>query len=236
MTDSLELVQIGDEERLPSELLIDWVSLTDGLPDAWGDWMPFLAFGVPYNQIAKIFGIDRSTITHALNGNKDFARRVSQVKKMIKRQLHYVWLDQKAVTAWKNVDYFLSLDPLAKDEEDKYIIKNETTRRMMFQEKAKMTRFVLQQLGLHVQRHEVVHHTPQPMFMGDETLAAYVVERVRNVMESGEERDVEVIAAKYKYIEGYSEQETLPMEPIGEELDTEAPYDKTNSGRQLRVE
>ena len=230
MTDNLEIVQVGDEERLPSELMIDWVSVTDGLPDNWADWMPFLAFGVPYAQIARIFGIDKSGITHALNGNKDFARRVAQVRKMIKRQLHYVWLDQKAVVAWKNIDYYLTLDPLEKDEDDKYIVKSEATRRMMFQEKAKMTRFVLQQLGLHVQRHEVVHHTPQPMFLGDETLAQYVVEKVKDVMLAGEERDVDVIAAQYKYIESAGDLEYLPIKPEGEEVDIEPAYDDLRGG------
>lgn len=226
MTDDMELVQLGDEERLPSELMIDWLSLAEGLPSNWGDWLPFLAFGVPYVQIAKIFGIDKSTITHAINGNKDFARRVAQVRKMVKRQLHYVWLDQKAVVAWKNIDYYLTLDPFEKDEDDKYVIKAEATRRMMFQEKAKMTRFVLQQLGLHVQRHEVVHHTPQPMFLGDETLAQYVVEKVKEIATGEEERDVEVIAAQYRYVEGVEDQEYEPLTPSDEELESEAAYSR----------
>ena len=89
-----------------------------------------------------------------------------------------------------------------------------------------MTRFVLQQLGLHVQRHEVVHHTPQPMFLGDETLARYVVEKVKDVMDSEETRDVEVIAAEYRYIEGVGDQEYEPLTQSEEEKETEAPYDK----------
>lgn len=227
MTEDMSLLQIdGEDERMPSELMIDWMNLTDGLPSNWGDWLPFLAFGVPYVQIAKIFNIDKSTITHALTGNKDFARRVAQVRKMVKRQLHYVWLDQKAVAAWKNIDYYLSLDPFAKDEDDKYIVKSEATRRMMFQEKAKMTRFVLQQLGLHIQRYEVVHHTPQPMFLGDETLAQYVIERVRDVVDGNENRDVDLIAAEYRYIEGTG-QDYEPVVPTGDdEIESEAPYDR----------
>ena len=226
MTQELDLVQLGDDERLPSELMIDWVGLTEGLPPNWADWMPFLAFGVPYAQIGRIFGIDPTGITHAMNGNKDFARRVSQVRKMVKRQLHYVWLDQKAVVAWKNIDYYLTLDPLEKDEDGKYVVKSEATRRMMFQEKAKMTRFVLQQLGLHIQRHEVVHHTPQPMFLGDETLAQYVVEKVKEIASGDdEERDVEIIAAKYRYVEGVEDQEYEPLTPSDEEKESETPYD-----------
>lgn len=225
MTEEFSLVQVGDDKRLPSELMIDWVALTRDIRDAWADWMPFLVFGVPYTQIAKIFGIDRSTITHAINGNKDFARRVAQGRKMVKRQLHYVWLDQKAIVAWKNIDYYLTLDPLEKDEEDMYVIPAEATRRMMFQEKAKMTRFVLQQLGLHIQRHEVVHHTPQPMFLGDATLAQYVVERVKDIVKSEEVRDVETIAAEYRYIVG-DEAEMEELQPSKEEQESEAPYDK----------
>lgn len=224
--ESLDLVQLGDEERLPSELMIDWMRITEGLPESWADWMPFLAFGVPYAQIAKLHGCDKSAITHALNGNKDFARRVAQVRKMVKRQLHYVWLDQKAVAAWKNIDYYLALDPLETDEEGQYVVKNEATRRMMFQEKAKMTRFVLQQLGLHIQRHEVVHHAPQPMFLGDETLAQVVVERVRDLMAGEEERDVDVIASEYRYIEGVEVEDYAEVEPVGDEEESEAPYDR----------
>lgn len=221
----IELVQVSDDERIPSELMIDWVALTRDIRDEWADWMPFLVFGVPYVQIARIFGVDKSTITHALKGNADFARRVAQGRSMVKRQLHYVWLDQKAITAWKNIDYYLELNPLERDEDGAYIVKSEATRRMMFQEKAKMTRFVLQQLGLHVQRHEVTHHTPQPMFLGDETLAQYVVERVSSIMSNEEERDVEVIAAEYRYITG-GDSETEPMIMTDEEKESEAPYDR----------
>jgi len=226
MTEEISLVQVGDDERMPSELMIDWVSLSEGLPSNWGDWMPFLAFGVPYVQIANIFGIDKSTITHALNGNKDFARRVSQARKMVKRQLHYVWLDQKAVMAWKNLDYYLTLDPFEKDEDEHYVIKTAAERRMMFQEKAKMTRFVLQQLGLHIQRHEVIHHTPQPMFMGDETLAQYVVDRVKDLVKGDEERDIDILAAEYRYVEGAGEQDYEDMTPMEDEIESEAPYDR----------
>jgi len=229
MTDSLALVQVGDEERLPSELLIDWESLTRDIREEWADWMPFLAFGVPNTQIARIFGIDKSTISHALNGNKEFAMRVAQARKMIKRQLHYVWLDQKAVNAWKNIDYYLNIDPFETDEEGQYIVKTESMRRAMFQEKAKMTRFVLQQLGLHVQRYEVTHNTPQPMFLGDETLAQYVVDRVKSVMSGEEERDVETIAAQYRYIIGDNreyDEDAVDIELSEEEEASEAPYDR----------
>lgn len=232
MVDTLDLVQVSDEERLPSELLIDWEALTRNVRDEWADWMPFLVFGVPQVQIARIFDIDKSTITHALHGNKDFARRVAQGRKMVKRQLHYVWLDQKAVAAWRNIDYYLAVDPFEKNEDGQYI-HNATMRRAMFQEKAKMTRFVLQQLGLHVQRYEVTHTTPQPMFLGDETLAQYVVERVKDVMTGEEERDVETIAAKYRFITGVGDDDIEDMVLTEEEEETERPYDRKSDASKF---
>ena len=54
-----------------SELMIDWLALSDGLMDNHADWLPFLVFGVPYVTIADIFGCDKSNITHALNNHKD---------------------------------------------------------------------------------------------------------------------------------------------------------------------
>lgn len=225
MDDNLAIVQFSDASREPSDLLIDWVSLSDGINDTWADWLPFLVFGVPYVQIAKIFGVDKSAITHAINGNKDFARRIAQGRKMVKRQLHYVWLDQKAVAAWRNIDYFLSLDPLEIDDEGKYVVKDAGTRRMMFQEKAKMTRFVLQQLGLHVQKYEVTHNVPQPMFMGDQTLASFVVDRVRSIVNGEDSRDVDVIAAEFRDVTDEYEEFTMTEE----ESNTERPYDRKSA-------
>lgn len=224
MSDNLEIVQFEDQPREVSDLMIDWMALSDGLHESWADWLPFLVFGVPYVQIAKIFGVDKSAITNALKFNTDFAKRVSQGRKIVKRQLHYVWLDQKAVNAWKNIDYYLNLDPYEKDDGGDYIYPS-SERRAMFQEKAKMTRFVLQQLGLHVQRHEVLHHTPQPMFMGDNILAEQVINRVKEIM-SGDEnnRDIEAISAEYRVITGRPSDEVEEFEPTEEEGEIEAPY------------
>ena len=111
---------------------------------------------------------------------------------------------------------------MATDDEGIYVVKDAATRKMMFQEKAKMTRFVLQQLGLHIQRHEVMHNVPQPMFMGDETLATFVVERVKSVMRDDGDRDVEVIAAEFYDI---TDRHT-GFEMTDEEAETERPYDK----------
>ena len=226
MSDELSLMAIDDHERAVSDLMIDWMALSEGLPDGEADWLPFLVFGVPYVQIAKIFGIHKSTITKALNNHPDFARRVAQGRKMVKRQLHYLWLDQKAVMAWQGVDYYLSLDPFEKDENGEYV--NEVgVRRVMFQEKAKMVRFVLQQLGLHVQRHEVTHHTPQPMFMGDSSVAEIVVERVRAIMSGDDERDVDVIAGEYRDLIGADESELKEYEVSDIEDETaERPYQR----------
>lgn len=227
MSEDSSIVKSADTEDVQGDIMIDWMALTEGLHESWADWMPFLVFGMPYVKIADIFKIDKSTITNALKFNKDFARRVAQGRKMVKRQLHYLWLDQRAVSAWKNVDYFLSLDPYAKDEDGRYIIGDAYERRTMFTEKAKMSRFVLQQLGLHVQRHEVLHHTPQPMFLGDETLAKYVVERVSQVMNTSEPRDVETIVAEYRALpDGIEDGDFKEIEPDGEELEIDAAYEK----------
>ena len=221
------MVKIDEETISSSDLMIDWMALTEGLHESWADWMPFLVFGMPYVQIARIFDIDKSTITNALKFNPDFARRVSQGRKMVKRQLHFLWLDQKAVLAWKNLDYFLTLDPFEKDENGDYVIDDRSMRRLMFTEKAKMSRFILQQLGLHVQRHEVLHHTPQPMFLGDVSLAEHVVTRVKEIVDGKDERDVETIAAEFRVLQGDSEDaEFVELEPSEEEQEIERPYDR----------
>jgi len=225
MSNELEIVQFDDEKREVSDLMIDWMALSDGLHDSWADWLPFLVFGVPYVQIAKIFEIDKSTITNALKFNPDFAKRVAQGRKIVKRQLHYVWLDQKAVNAWRNIDYYLNLDPYEKDGKGNYVYPS-AERRAMFQEKAKMTRFVLQQLGLHVQRHEVLHHTPQPMFMGDSVLADHVINRVKEIMTGSDDiADVEAISAQYRVLTGsIGNDDAQDIEPTDEEQEIEAPY------------
>lgn len=221
------IVKVEDEDISASDLMIDWMALTEGLHDSWADWMPFLVFGMPYVQIAKIFDIDKSTITNALKFNPDFARRVAQGRKMVKRQLHFLWLDQKAVNAWKNIDYFLNIDPFEKSDDGEYVIEDKSMRRLMFTEKAKMSRFILQQLGLHVQRHEVLHHTPQPMFLGDVSLAEHVVTRVKEIVDGKDERDVEAIAAEFRVLQGDAEDaEFEELSPSEEEQDIERPYDR----------
>ena len=233
MTENNEMSLVESSPEL-SDLMIDWLALSDGLHDSWADWMPFLVFGVPYAQIARIFDIDKSTVTNAIKLNPDFARRVAQGRKMVKRQLHYVWLDQKAVKAWKNIDFYLEVDPLEKKENGRYVY-DASTRRMLMSEKAKMTRFVLQQLGLHVQRHEVLHHTPQPMFLGDETLAEHVIERVKELVTEEDERDIRAIAAEYRVIKGDGD-DAIPFEPTEEEKELEAPYERKHSAHYYENE
>jgi len=223
MSEELGIVPAEKSEEF-SDLMIDWMALSDGLHDSWADWMPFLVFGVPYVQIAKIFNVDKSAITNALKLNHDFGRRVAQGRKMVKRQLHYLWLDQKAVSAWKNIDFYLSCDPFEK-KEDGTFLHDAGTRRMMFSEKAKMTRFVLQQLGLQVQRHEVLHHSPPPMFMGDATLADHVIDRVRDIMNGEEERNIEIIATQYRVLND-DESESSDFKVDASEEKLEAPYDR----------
>lgn len=224
---SLEIVQIGDEPREISDVMIDWVALSEGLPDNYADWLPFLVFGIPYVKIAQVFGIDKSTITNALKYCPDLARRVSQGRNFVKRQLHYVWLDQKAVTAWKNIDYYLGIDPYEKDEGGKFIYPEVSERRVLLQEKAKMTRFVLQQLGLHVQRHEVVHHTPQPMFLGDSILAEHVVNKIKEIVSlDSDRRDVETISAEFRVLAGKEMITDADVDADEGEAESNPPYSR----------
>jgi hypothetical protein len=216
-----EIVPEGTGEI--SELMIDWLTLSEGLMDSHADWLPFLVFGMPYVKIAEIFGCDKSNITHALNNHPELARAVAQGRKMVKRQLHYVWLDQKAVNAWRNIDYYLNLDPFEVNEENEYI-HDSAMRRAMLVETAKMTKFVLQQLGLHVQRHEVLHSVPRPMFQGNQSLAALVIERVTMAMEAkDEDRDPGIVAAEFRVID---DSETEKLKPTEEEREIEPAYDR----------
>jgi hypothetical protein len=219
---------VSDEQRDISDLLIDWMVLSEGLNDTHADWLPFLVFGMPYVQVAKIFGCDKSNITHALKAEGNgLARAVTKGRSMVKRQLHYVWLDQKAVQAWRNIDYFLQIDPFETDEKDKYV-HSDAIRKLLIQERARMSRFVIQQLGLHVQRYEVKHTAPPPMFMGDSSLAKLVVERVTMAM-SGEQGDwdPDVISGEYHIV---GDEGSQPMKPSEEEAELEAPYDRRRSG------
>jgi hypothetical protein len=219
---SNEIAPAGAGET--SELMIDWLALSDGLADNHADWLPFLVFGVPYVTIAEIFECDKSNITHALNNHPELSRAVSQGRKMVKRQLHYLWLDQKAVKAWRNIDYYLNLDPFEKKEGSDDYVHDAAMRRTMLVESAKMTKFVLQQLGLHVQRHEVLHNVPTPMFQGDQSLAKLVVERVTMAMEAkSDERDVDVVAAEYTVLTG---DEDKKFEIADEEREIEPAYDR----------
>jgi len=210
MTEKDMLVPIPeDQDQDLSFVMLNWQALAEGLPEHYADWLPFMVFGVPYADIARIFGIHKSTITKALTNNKDFARAVSQGRRLVKRQLHYVWLDQRAVSAWKNVGEYLNIDPMEKDEKGRYVIEDRTMRLALMKEKAKMSRFVLQQLGLHVQRVEVTHNSPPPMFMGDATLANIVIERVQKIMD-GEDGDI--VQGEYKKLG-----DGKPMEPMEDE-------------------
>jgi len=231
MSEEKELIQVPESASGELELYIDWEGLSDGLTQVMQDWLPFLAFGVPYVEIARIFGINKSTITHQIQNHPEFARAIAMSRQMMKWQLHQVWLNQKAIAAWKNVDYFLNLDPLAKDEEGKYLEKDPVMRRSMMQERAKMTRFVLEQLGLRVQRVEVTHNTPNPMFQGDESLAAEFVSKLKDIIESGKDiRSPEDMAKEYRRI--LAESDSIDTEqteegtfvPIEEEEELEKTY------------
>lgn len=224
---SNELSTTGPTEI--SDLMIDWQALGEGLAENHADWLPFLVFGMPYVQIARIFGCDKSNVTHALKRHPELARAVAQGRKMVKRQLHYVWLDQKAVSAWRSIDEFLLLEPFEVDEYGQYV-HDKATRRTLIQEKAKMIRFVIQQLGLQVQRYEVTHNVPTPMFKGDDKLAQLVVERVTMV---AEDNDKDVIAGNYKVLKEGKDIEK--MSPTEEEQEIEAAYDKwhTNSSAKF---
>lgn len=209
-----------------TDLVIDWHALTEGLPDDRADWLPFLVFGMPYNKIAEIFGIDKSTITHALKGDtgrgsSELGRAVALGRKMVKRQLHYVWLDQKAVQAWRNVDYFLNIDPFATDESGGYLYDC-SMQRTIFVEKAKMTKFILSQLGLHVQRYEVTHNVPEPMFRGDESLARIVIDTVTSAMKNDTGQSVE----KMLLAEGVIDGEYRPLRLSDDEKSIELDHTK----------
>jgi hypothetical protein len=213
-----EIVGVDDTEI--SDLMIDWQRLGEGLSDQHADWLPFLVFGMQHKQVAEIFGCDRSNISHGIRNNPELAVAIAQGRKMVKRQLHYVWLDQKAIAAWRNIDNILNRDPFEKDENDKYMY-DAAMRRTIYLEQAKMSRFVVQQLGLHVQRHEVMHSAPEPMFKGDQKLASLVVERVTMAMESDPKvRDPEVIAGEYAVIKEHDK-----FEPTEEEKEVESPYE-----------
>lgn len=201
-----------------SEVMIDWNALNDGVPDQYQDWMPFLVFGLPYIKIADIFGVSKSTVTKAITNHPALGRAISLGRKMVKRQLHYVWLDQKAVTAWKQLDGFLDLDPFEKNEKGKFI-HDTATRRTLLVEKGKMVRFVLTQLGLHVQRVEVRHDAPPPMFLGDASLAEHVVQRITEVAD--QKAGIDVIEAEYSSID----ENTKPFGMDKEEKEMKASYD-----------
>lgn len=212
-----ELAEAGDSQV--SDLMIDWQGLSEGLTDQHADWLPFLVFGMPHKQVAEIFGCDRSNVSHGIRNNPELAGAISQGRKMVKRQLHYVWLDQKAVSAWRNIDEILSKDPFEKNRLDHYIY-DKNMQKTIYLEKAKMSRFVVQQLGLHIQRHEVVYNVPAPMFKGDQKLASLVVERVTMVMDSEPgDRDPAVISGEYSVIDDHEE-----FRQVEEEKELEASY------------
>lgn len=218
MSNEIEIVK-DEEPREFRDLLIDWEALADGLAESHAEWLPFLVFGVPNNQIAKIFNIDRSIITHAIQRNDNLAYAISQGRKIVKRQLHYLWLDQKAVAAWKGVDFFLEVDPFESDEngQSKY---TPVMQKAILIEKAKMIRYIIGQLGLHVHRYEVTHDTPTPMFKGDKDLAEIVMERISFTVDRNR-KDASAIIPTVLIADGKYE----PVIPMEEEIDSSAPYD-----------
>lgn len=205
---------------------IDWSEIAEGLTDFDQQLLPFLAFGVPYSQIADFFDVDKSTITKRFTYDKHLGPAVAHARKIVKWELHRIWLNQKAVKAWENLDWFLSIDPFEKNEDDKFVHDSQM-RKSLMSEKAKMTRFTLEQLGLRIQRVEVEHNTPRPMFDGDASAAQVVIEAINRLKDEGF-KSPDVIAAEYKVISGVeiTSEEPVRMKPSEEEREIKEPWDR----------
>lgn len=225
----MEMDTVNGNTGPPIDFKIDWEAIGEGLDDVEQKLLPFLSFGVPYVQVADFFNIHKSTISKRLERNKNFARAVAEARKIVKWELHKIWLNQKAVKAWENLDYFLTVDPLETDESGKYIY-DKLLQRQLLSEKAKMTRFTLEQLGLRIQKVEVEHSVPRPIFVGDSTAAAMVIEAVKK---SGEYKEPKEIATEYRIVSGDGG-EKKKMVPTEEEAAIGEPWDR-KSGRKIGV-
>lgn len=205
---------------------IDWSEIAHGLNEFEEQILPFLAFGVPYVQVAEFFGVHKSTISKRFELNKNFARAVAQARKIVKWELHRVFLNQKAVKAWSNLDWFLSVNPLEK-EDGKYVYEDVAIRRLLMSEKAKVSRFIVDQLGLRVHKVEVEHNTPPPMFIGDESAAAMVIDAINKTANEESTRTPKEIAAEYRLVKGQDrDKETIPFKLSEEEREAPLPWDK----------
>ena len=211
--------QTVQDNSVPVDFSIDWGLIGEGLDDLENQMLPFMAFGVPYIQVARYFGIHKSTISKRLSRNPHFAQAVAEARKVIKWELHRVWLNNTAVMAWANVEWYLGLDPFEKDEEDKFVY-TARIRLAMFNEKAKMSRFIIDQLGLRVHKVEVEHNAPKPIFVGDETAAAAIVDALSANPEV--ETDPRKIAENYRLLPEPDDVEVLTMEEA--EKSSVAPY------------
>ena len=214
-----------DDKIVPAvDFQIDWMSLGEGLDDFERDLLPFMAFGVPYVQVANLFGVTKSAISKRISRNKSFANAIAEARKTVKWELHRIMLNQKAVIAWHNMDYYLTVDPFEKDEKDKYIY-DATMRRELVKEKARMTRFTLEQLGLRIQKVEVEHNVPKPMFVGDSSAAEIVVQAIKR-MEIEEPKRAKEVVGEYKVLEGGTE----AYKPDTKEIEEiESPWFKTGN-------
>jgi len=212
----LDIVTTPNES---GDVSIDWAALSEGVREQYVDWLPFLVFGMPYADVARLFRVHKSTITKALSSDKSLARAVAIGRTLVKRQLHYMWLDQKAVAAWRNIGGTLEVDPYEKDSGGSFVY-DQKERIELLKERNKMSRFVVQQLGLNVQRVEVTHNTPMPMFLGDSSMADLVVSRVLGAMDADpKSRDPEAIAAEYRVVGGdYGETVDISYSEEEEEL------------------
>jgi len=220
---------MGEDKAIASQpqvdFSIDWAAITDGLDDELEkDMLPFLAFGVPYVQVADYFGIHKSTISKKIERNPAFANAIVEARKIVKWELHRIYLNQKAIIAWDVIDKTLSINPFERDEKEKYV-HDAATRRTLFTEKNKMARFVVQQLGLRVQKVEVDHNVPKPIFMGDESAANMVIDAIKK-HSSVDGIPVRDIATEYKIAQGKEQVHNVKMELSDEERELDIPYDR----------